>query len=595
MTGWVALLDLRRVGPRFIYQTVLPDIYGGILTNEGESMNQGSWFKGIKGKLLVAALLPLVGFAILGFVSFTGLTSISRMLGDSYTQIIPNVDALGQIEGGRARIGQYLWGATANLNFEKRRNTYIEKLEQALKEYKDAVATYEAAPDLEGEQAIYAPMKNNHASYVAHVEEFVQLLKTPTPENYEKVRAAAAEGAYQQESVQIKGTVGKITAMYTDAVKKNNLEQKAETEKVFKMLVAIGFACSFGVFFALMVIASRLSKNVSEVVGQLSDSCNQVNMAITQLTEAGQSLSQSSTTSAASLEETVAALEEMSSMVSMNSDNAKQAANLSQASRSAAEDGEQEMQKLVTSMHGISQSSKKIEEIINVIDDIAFQTNLLALNAAVEAARAGEQGKGFAVVAEAVRSLAQRSAVAAKDINGLIKDSVNQVDDGSKIADKAGEVLKNIVTSIKKVSDLNNEISAASSEQTTGIQQISKAMNQLDQSSQANAASSEEIAATSEEMSSQSKQMYNVVVTLSNVVMGSHGEGASEAPLEVVEKKKVSFKGKSAAAGVSKKAATNVVKFKPVAKTTGNSGEVKASELIPFDDDTRKVGNTDGF
>ncbi len=557
-------------------------------------MKQSSWFKGIKGKLLVAALLPLIGFAVLGFVSFTGLSSISGMLGSSYTHIIPNVDALGQIEGGRARIGQYLWGAIANLNFEKRRNIYIEKLEQALKEYNDAVAAYEAAPDLEGEEQIYKPMKDSHASYVAHVEEFVQLLKTPTPENYEKVRAAAAEGAYQQESVQIKGTVGKITAMYTDAVKKNNLEQKAETEKVFKMLVGIGLACSFGVFFALITIASRLSKNVSEVVNQLSDSCNQVNMAISQLSEAGQSLSQSSTTSAASLEETVAALEEMSSMVSMNSDNAKQAASLSQASRSAAEDGEQEMQKLVTSMHGISQSSKKIEEIINVIDDIAFQTNLLALNAAVEAARAGEQGKGFAVVAEAVRSLAQRSAVAAKDINGLIKDSVNQVDDGSKIADKAGEVLKNIVNSIKKVSDLNNEISAASSEQTTGIQQISKAMNQLDQSSQANAASSEEIAATSEEMAAQSKQMYNVVITLSNVVMGGHSEGiAMESQSEAVENKKVSVKGKPVMS-VPKKAANNVVKFKPPAKA-GNSGEVKASELIPFDDDTRKVGNTDGF
>ncbi|QLY23807.1 methyl-accepting chemotaxis protein [Bdellovibrio sp. KM01] len=558
-------------------------------------MNLGSWFKGIKAKLLVAALLPLVGFAVLGYVAFSGLTSIGGMLGSSYTQIIPNVDALGQIEGGRARIGQYLWGAIANLNFEKRRNTYIEKLDQALKEYKDAVATYEAAPDLEGEREIYTPMKNNHASYVAHVEEFIQTLKTPTPENYEKVRAAAAEGAYQQESVQIKGTTGKIMAMYNEAVKKNNLAQEAERSLVFKLLVGIGLACSLGVFFALIVIASRLSKNVSEVVGQLSDSCNQVNMAITQLTEAGQSLSQSSTTSAASLEETVAALEEMSSMVSMNSDNAKQAANLSQASRSAAEDGEQEMQKLVTSMHGISQSSKKIEEIINVIDDIAFQTNLLALNAAVEAARAGEQGRGFAVVAEAVRSLAQRSAVAAKDINGLIKNSVDQVEGGSKIADKAGEVLKNIVTSIKKVSDLNNEISAASSEQTTGIQQISKAMNQLDQSSQANAASSEEIAATSEEMAAQSKQMYSVVVTLSNVVMGGHGEEAvNEGQPVVAEKKKVAAKGKPGVA-VTKKTATNVVKFKPAPKAQSNSGEAKASELIPFDDDTRKVGNTDGF
>ncbi|WP_413584125.1 methyl-accepting chemotaxis protein [Bdellovibrio sp. HCB274] len=558
-------------------------------------MKQGSWFSGIKGKLLVAAAWPAVGFAVLGFVAYMGLTSLSGMLNKSYAEIIPNVDSLGQIEGGRARIGQYLWGALANLNFEKRRDIYIDKLGQALVEYNEAVKKYESSPDMPGEPEIYAPMKANHAAYVANVEDFIKTLKTPTPENYEKVRAAAAEGSYQAQSVEIKKTTEKLSSLYSETAIKSNEFQKAETEKIFKWVTAIGVLCGLGVFLGLMFIASRLSRSVSEVVHQLSDSCGQVNSAIVQLTTAGQSLSQSSTTSAASLEETVAALEEMSSMVSMNSDNAKQAASLSQASRTAAEDGEQEMQKLVHSMHGISQSSKKIEEIINVIDDIAFQTNLLALNAAVEAARAGEQGKGFAVVAEAVRSLAQRSAVAAKDINGLIKDSVNQVEGGSKIADKAGEVLKTIVNSIKKVSDLNNEIAAASSEQTTGIQQISKAMNQLDQSAQANAASSEEIAATSEEMSSQSKQMFNVVVTLSNVVVGGGAKvDASEDQPAMTEKKKDASKAKPAA-DLNKKAASNVVKFKPTAKTSVKPEELKASDMIPFDDDTRKVGSTDGF
>ncbi|MEK2688684.1 methyl-accepting chemotaxis protein [Bdellovibrio sp. GT3] len=558
-------------------------------------MKQGSWFKGIKGKLLVAALWPPVGFAVLGFVAFMGVSSLSGMLNKSYTEMIPNVESLGQIEGGRARIGQYLWGALANLNFEKRRDIYIEKLGQALQEYKDSIAKYESAPFMPGEGDVYQPMKVGHAAYVANVEEFIKTLKSPTPENYEKVRAAAAEGTYQAQSVLIKNTTSKLNKMYSDAVVANNQFQRAETEKIFKWVVGIGVLCGLGVFAGLMFIASRLSKNVSEVVHQLSDSCGQVNSAITQLTEAGQGLSQSSTTSAASLEETVAALEEMSSMVSMNSDNAKQAASLSQASRSAAEDGEQEMQKLVTSMHGISQSSRKIEEIINVIDDIAFQTNLLALNAAVEAARAGEQGKGFAVVAEAVRGLAQRSAVAAKDINGLIKDSVNQVEDGSKIADKAGEVLKTIVNSIKKVSDLNNEIAAASSEQTTGIQQISKAMNQLDQSAQANAASSEEIAATSEEMSSQSKQMYSVVMVLSDVVIGGKTANAdgNEAPAVVAAAPKAEKKTTPA------KVVAKVLPMKPVqkaaSKKANHSAEVKASEVIPFDDDTRKVGSTDGF
>ncbi|MNT42633.1 Methyl-accepting chemotaxis protein II [compost metagenome] len=178
-------------------------------------------------------------------------------------------------------------------------------------------------------------------------------------------------------------------------------------------------------------------------------------------------------------------------------------------------------------MHDISKASKKIEEIINVIDDIAFQTNLLALNASVEAARAGEQGRGFAVVAEAVRTLAQRSAAAAKDITTLIKDSVEMIGRGTNLADKSGEVLKNIVTTVKKVSDLNNEISAASEEQSVGIQQISKAMADLDQSVQSNAASSEEIASTAEEIRNQSRTMNQVTVDLKEIVEGGKASKAA--------------------------------------------------------------------
>lgn len=271
---------------------------------------------------------------------------------------------------------------------------------------------------------------------------------------------------------------------------------------------------------AVLLIARYISNSVSGLSEKLQNSGDLVSSAINQLSIAGQSLSESSSASAASLEETVAALEEMTSMVKMNSDNAKQAAALSAQSSETAVHGEKEMGELLSSMNEISASSKQIEEIINVIDDIAFQTNLLALNASVEAARAGEHGKGFAVVAEAVRSLAQRSASAAKDITGLIKESVDKIERGTNKADKSGEMLKNIVTSVKKVADLNNEISMASEEQSTGIQQISKAMNQLDQSVQSNAASSEEIAGTAQEINSQAAIMKTVVDELNLVVYG---------------------------------------------------------------------------
>ncbi len=267
-------------------------------------------------------------------------------------------------------------------------------------------------------------------------------------------------------------------------------------------------------------ISQILSNKIGEMSKQMNESVGVVSGAIAQLNDAGQSLSQASSTSAASVEETVASLEEITSMVKMNADNAKQAAALAVSSTDAATRGEEEVKKLITSMQNISESSRQIEEIISVIDNIAFQTNLLALNAAVEAARAGEQGKGFAVVADAVRALAQKSAEAAKNISSLIQDSVSKVQGGVELANKNGETLHLILQSIKKVSDLNNEIATASDEQATGIQQISSAMNHLDQSVQSNAASSEEIAATATEINDQARIMNNLVENMSSTVFG---------------------------------------------------------------------------
>lgn len=287
----------------------------------------------------------------------------------------------------------------------------------------------------------------------------------------------------------------------------------------------IHFLISISVI-SLIVLALALgfsfsiSKRINAIVASLSSSSTEVSHSISAVSEAGKTLAQSSTSAAASLEETVASLEEVTSVVNMNSGNAQQASSLSQTSRSTAELGEEQIKSLVKSMDDISSQSKKIEEIVNVIDDIAFQTNLLALNAAVEAARAGEQGKGFAVVADAVRTLAQKSADAAKEINGMIKDSVAKVEEGQKVADKSGEVLNNIVSSVKKVADLNTEIATASGEQTQGVQQIGKAMNQLDSVIQSNAASTEEISANVTEIADRIKVVEQSVESLKKLVNG---------------------------------------------------------------------------
>lgn len=294
----------------------------------------------------------------------------------------------------------------------------------------------------------------------------------------------------------------------------------AEANNMFYKQILMSFIGLILLMGAVFIVASLISKEISDLSRKLSESNQQVSGAIHHLTSAGQELSTHATESASSLEEAVASLEEMTSMVKLNSENARQAASLSNNSSEEAIKGEAEINNLITSMKEISESSKKIEEIINVIDDIAFQTNLLSLNAAVEAARAGEQGKGFSVVAEAVRSLAHRSSIAAKDITTLIKESVSKIEIGTEKADRSGDVLKNIVTTVKKVSELNNAISLASEEQAAGIQQISIAMNQIDQSVQKNASSSADIATTAEEINQQATNMASVVVNINEEVYG---------------------------------------------------------------------------
>jgi methyl-accepting chemotaxis protein len=200
----------------------------------------------------------------------------------------------------------------------------------------------------------------------------------------------------------------------------------------------------------------------------------------------------------------------------------------------SAENGNKAVKEMNNSMEDINASSKKIAEITKVIDGIAFQTNLLALNAAVEAARAGEHGKGFAVVAEEVRNLAQRSATAAKDTTALIDDCVAKADGGAKLAGKCGEALKDIVTNVKKATDLTKEINNASIEQSEGISQVNNAIQQMDQVTQGNAANAEETASASEEMTAQAESLMEQIEILSSLV-GGKGDGVSQAKDETLK------------------------------------------------------------
>ncbi len=251
--------------------------------------------------------------------------------------------------------------------------------------------------------------------------------------------------------------------------------------------------------------------DLRRIVADIRNSADSIGSSAGELSRGNADLSQRTEEMASSLEETASSMEQMTSTVRQNADNARQANQLAAGAREQAEKGGDVVGKAVSAMAAINDSSKEIADIIGVIDEIAFQTNLLALNAAVEAARAGEQGRGFAVVAAEVRNLAQRSAGAAKEIKNLIKDSVDKVDEGSRLVDESGKTLEEIVNSVKKVSDIIAEIAAASEEQSAGIDQVNKAVTQLDEVTQQNAALVEEAAAASESMDEQAQGMLSLM------------------------------------------------------------------------------------
>ena len=242
----------------------------------------------------------------------------------------------------------------------------------------------------------------------------------------------------------------------------------------------------------LFAAVKRMQESLTRTVSAVRRGVDEINVGSREISAGNTDLSSRTEEQAASLEETAASMEQLASTVKQNADNARQANQLAASASDVAERGGSAVSEVVTTMQAISASSRKISEIVSVIDGIAFQTNILALNAAVEAARAGEQGKGFAVVAGEVRSLAQRSAQAAKEIKGLIEDSVGKVGAGSQQVERAGATMQEIVASVKRVTDIMGEISAASEEQSSGIDQVNRAVSQMDEVTQQNAALVEE-------------------------------------------------------------------------------------------------------
>jgi len=302
---------------------------------------------------------------------------------------------------------------------------------------------------------------------------------------------------------------------------------------------------------------AQMQASLARTVGQVRQSSDSIATGSAQIASGNQDLSQRTEEQASNLEQTAASMEQLNATVRNNADTARQASQLAASASSAAAKGGDVVGRVVSTMNDITDSSRKIAEIIGTIDGIAFQTNILALNAAVEAARAGEQGRGFAVVAGEVRALAQRSAEAAKEIKSLIGASVEKVDAGSQLVGEAGRTMTDIVQQVQRVSDLINEITSATTEQTSGIGQVNDAVTQLDQMTQQNAALVEESAAAAESLRTQAQQLVQAVAVFK---VGDHVAATAAAPTA-----RVALSSTAAAKPTSGRASQQHRAAKPVA------------------------------
>ena len=281
----------------------------------------------------------------------------------------------------------------------------------------------------------------------------------------------------------------------------------------------------------LLSALQRMQTSFSGIVRSVKSNAESVASASAEIAHGNNDLSARTEQQASGLQETAASMEELGSTVKQNADSARQANQLAMSASSVAIQGGEVVGQVVETMKGINESSRKISDIISVIDGIAFQTNILALNAAVEAARAGEQGRGFAVVASEVRSLAGRSADAAKEIKSLINASVERVEQGTALVDQAGTTMTEVVSSIRRVTDIMGEISAASNEQASGVAQVGEAVTQMDQATQQNAALVEEMAAAASSLKSQANELVQVVAVF-KLGADHHGTpSASKSPV----------------------------------------------------------------
>jgi methyl-accepting chemotaxis protein len=507
-----------------------------------------TWFKNLRTmtKLMLGFGILALLMGVVGYQGLTGLSNTNSMLGTLYEKDLLGISAIKDVNTFVAMIGRQTRGVVIESEPAAMQQAK-SKVDALFPQVDTALARCEQTFVTEQGKALISQLKAELPKYRAIVEETVRVALTGNKPAAVIVLSTAIPvgdriAAASREATALKEKAGKEA--YEDSTR---LYEQVRFRTTAMVLGALFLALALGYFIGKLIsnplnqtvgvleavaagdLTRTLDVSTKDEVGQMATALNLavagmrdamadvrgsadgLAAASQQLAASSEELSSGAQEQAASLEETAASLEEITSSVKQNADSAKQANQLAAAARDTAEKGGHVVSSAVTSMGEINTSSKQIADIITTIDEIAFQTNLLALNAAVEAARAGEQGRGFAVVASEVRSLAQRSATAAKEIKVLIQDSVRKVETGSQMVNQSGIVLEEIVASVKRVTDIVGEIAASSREQSAGIEQVAKAMSQMDQVTQQNASQTEELSSTAQELSGNADHLQTLV------------------------------------------------------------------------------------
>ncbi len=505
----------------------------------------------ISNRLIITLAIALIGLLFVGAQGLWQLRDAQQRMELVQTRLIPSVSAINAAKAtvSDSRLAGYRLSVFSNLsdksaldkayndahaNFDKvladyaKNNIFDETDRKMLEQDKAAMETYRQAlvpflaashaGDMDGVRATLvagsplalgaAGVKKSLDDHVAYNQKLIEKVKADSDADYSKaltillavtaaVLLVVAFMGYKMYHV-ITGGLDRMQGTMENVSSSLDLTHQVEVERMDE----IGHA---GVAF------NKLLGEIGGVVGTARSAADAVSTASRQIAAGTGDLNNRTSAQAAALEETASSMEELTSTVSQNSDNARQANQLAQNASQIAVQGGEVVREVIDTMASINASSHKIVDIISVIDGIAFQTNILALNAAVEAARAGEQGRGFAVVATEVRNLAQRSSAAAKEIKALIDDSVEKVDSGTKLVVRAGDTMSDVVASVKQVSDIVAEISAATAEQNAGIAQVHQSITSMDQVTQQNAALVEETAAASQALQDQAEVLARAV------------------------------------------------------------------------------------